>query len=195
MKKKKISIAITALSLLLVVSSNVSADTFKKNRVNGIYSAWYDESVGSYGWTGAIDAARSNWSNISSKVSIGKTTDKTGYSTDEIYVGNSSTPGLLGRAAPYVISWPANIPVNPDDFNWDYSRVSLYHNNLVDLDMNTYDLRKQTATHELGHALGLAHTTGGNKDNSIMKDTSNKYDTTYNPTSYDKSQLKLKWGN
>ncbi|RJG23080.1 matrixin family metalloprotease [Paenibacillus thiaminolyticus] len=195
MKRKMLFLSLSAVILVITFSSITNADTFKKSRVEGIYNAWYDSSVSSYGYTGAIDAARKNWSDISSNVSIGYTNDKTGYSTDEVYVGTTAQADLLGRALPHVISWPINIPVDPDMFNWDYSVVSFYHNNFVSHNLNTFNLRKHIATHEFGHALGLAHTTGANQYNSIMKSGTNEEETIFSPTSYDKGQLRDKWGN
>ncbi|WP_374016968.1 hypothetical protein ABU162_22520 [Paenibacillus thiaminolyticus] len=153
MKRKMLFLCLSAVILVITFSSIINADTFKKSRVEGIYNAWYDSSVSSYGYTGAIDAARKNWSDISSNVSIGYTNDKTGYSTDEVYVGTTAQADLLGRALPHVISWL------------------------------------------IGHALGLAHTTGANQYNSIMKSGTNEEETIFSPKSYDKGQLRDKWGN
>lgn len=192
---KKIATALTVLSSILVFSSFATADTFSKKRLVGTYSAWYDSSVSSYGYTGSVDAARQHWGGISSKVSISKTTTSDGNSTDEVYVGTSSTADLLGRAIPFIISWPANIICNPNVFNWDYSVISFYHNNFVLAGINNANIRQHVAIHEFGHALGLAHTTGTNSSNSIMKAATNVNETIFTPTTYDKGQLTGKWGN
>ncbi|OME89932.1 hypothetical protein BK124_30005 [Paenibacillus amylolyticus] len=195
MKRKKIAVALTVLSSVVLFSSFVSADVFPKKRLEGKYSAWYDSSVSSYGYTGSVDAGRQSWNGISSKVNIGKTTVKTGNSTDEVYVGTTTDAETLGQAMPYMISWPANIIAPPNLFNWDYSVISLYHNTISAGKMNTNDLRKSIVSHEFGHALGLAHTTGSNASKSIMKPKSNSQETIFEPQTYDKAELKSKWGN
>lgn len=151
--------------------------------------------MSTYGYTSSIDAGRQSWNGISSKVNIGKTTDKTANSTDEVYVGTSKTADLLGQAMPYTVSWPKNFLTPPDLYDWDYSVVSFYHNNISTRNMNTPNLRKHIAAHEFGHALGLAHTTGSNASKSIMKDYSNESETMFEPQTYDKSELKRKYGN
>lgn len=190
-------IALFSLVALAAGAASVAyADVFAYKRGTGIYKAWYDSSVASYGYTGKFDWARSKWAGVSSKVSIGyqSTNDST---TDEYYVGTSSTAGLLGLTSPYVRHWYGNSYQDPDTGNWDYCVVSLYDNNLDAAGLKTDTNIKNTATHEVGHSIGLAHTTSsGNKAASIMTagDDAAKDRSITTPSTYDTSNVTSKWG-
>lgn len=134
---------------------------------------------------------------ITSKVSIGKTSSPDGYSTDEFYVGTTSDPKLMGSNTSYTVAWPVNNPVNRYEKNWDYSVNSLYHNNVYvpSNDAATAFKARYTTTHEIGHSLGLDHTTGTNAQNSLMKGSFTGSETSHSPTTYDKNQLKSLYGN
>ncbi|MEK3760996.1 matrixin family metalloprotease [Paenibacillus sp. FSL P4-0338] len=202
MKSKTIK-AILSLSIIgtlagTIFIGNADADLFGyKRKSGGNFSAWYDSSVASYGYTGAYDTARSNWGGITSKVSIGKTSSPDGYSTDEFYVGTTSDPKLMGSNTSYTVAWPVNNPVNRYEKNWDYSVNSLYHNNVYvpSNDAATAFKARYTTTHEIGHSLGLDHTTGTNAQNSLMKGSFTGSETSHSPTTYDKNQLKSLYGN
>ncbi|WP_025706131.1 matrixin family metalloprotease [Paenibacillus graminis] len=200
--KSKIK-AILSLSLLgtlagTIFIGNADADLYGYKRKNGgIFSAWYDSSVASYGYIGTYDTARSNWGGISSNVSISKASSPNGNSIDEYYAGTTSDPLLLGLNVAYNVFWPGNIPVNKYEKNWDYSVNSLYHNNVtVPNDAAASALKARfTATHEIGHSLGLDHTTGTNAQNSVMKGGWQGNETSASPTTYDRNQLKSIYGN
>lgn len=68
--KSKFVKAILSLSLLGSVAGtifigNAKADVFSYKRDHGgIFSAWYDSSVASYGYTGSYDVGRSSWGGL-----------------------------------------------------------------------------------------------------------------------------------
>ncbi|WP_028563025.1 hypothetical protein [Paenibacillus pinihumi] len=202
--KLKTQLIKTVSSLLVIgalVVPPVTADTFTYTRKGGgIFDAWYDSSVSSYGYTPHLDFSRNAWGGISSKVSIGFTTNHRGYSTDEIYVGNSATTNLFGLMVPYKVSWPTNTLAtdqkgNAPTSNWDYSVISIYDNSLSAHKLKTWTGITHTTTHELGHSLGLAHTTThGQIGPSVMSAGSVADRNVNTPNAYDKAQLKLKWG-
>lgn len=194
--KKKLILSLVALATVL--SSIAYADTYNYGqRVTGTFSAWYDSSVASYGYTGKLDWARSKWTGVSSNVSIGySSTNKS--STDEYYVGTSSTPHLYGHTAFYEKFLGVGVPQNPNTTDWDYAVISLYDNNL-DADGLKNDTNiKNTATHEVGHSVALDHTTSAaNKATSIMTEGSDplRDRSITAPSTYDKNELKSVWGN
>ncbi|MNI52830.1 Matrixin [compost metagenome] len=73
----------------------------------------------------------------------------------------------------------------------------MYHNNVtVPNDAAASALKARfTATHEIGHSLGLDHTTGTNAQNSVMKGGWQGNETSASPTTYDRNQLKSIYGN
>ncbi|AWB43694.1 hypothetical protein DCC85_05310 [Paenibacillus sp. CAA11] len=96
----------------------------------------------------------------------------------------------------YIHHWYGNSSTDPDSASWDYSVISIYDNNL-DADGYKNDTNiKHTTTHEVGHSIGLAHTTDTyNKSTSLMTagDEADRY--INSPSAYDKNQLKSIWGN
>lgn len=70
--KKNSSIRIISIFIISLcfstISTTVSADIFSGGRTNGIFNAYYDASVSSYGYTTHYDQARQSWNGISTNV-------------------------------------------------------------------------------------------------------------------------------
>ncbi|WP_195573918.1 matrixin family metalloprotease [Paenibacillus sp. 1001270B_150601_E10] len=197
-KKTKVIIAsLIALSAVATVIPSADATVFGKTRNGGgQFSAWYDASVSQKGYTTYFDYARSQWSGISTKVSISTTTNPT-TSTDQYYVSNSIVADRLGQC---ISMSKTTGEVDPNVKNWDYSMVYMFDNNIVLGGYNNDTNKKNTALHEVGHSLGLAHTNDINstlRSQSVMTDGSDTFRNRNitSPSTYDKGELKYKWGN
>lgn len=169
----------------LLFSSSASANYWSGSTSTGGHAKVnYASSVSSYGYTSIYDTAISRWNGISSKVSVKKASAS--YTTDTYYVGTTSVADRTGYMQPMGARGSVCY-----DCTWTYTRVYLYDNNMDKFDYSTTN-RTATAVHEVGHSLKLAHTPSSSSSSSIMKQGRKSF--TY-PTSYDKGQLKNKWGN
>lgn len=198
MKKisKVIIPSLIALLVIITVIPSANATVFSYKRATGVFNAYYDDSVSAKGYTTQFDWARSKWSGISSKVSIGKTNNAT-TSTDQYHVGDNPVAHYYGQT--YFTNKNGNI-VDPNIKNWDYSIIFVYHNNMVEDDMNNDTNKKNITTHEVGHSIGLAHTneiSGTLRASSVMTSGSDPFvnHNVTSPSDYDKDELKYKWGN
>ncbi|QJD84978.1 hypothetical protein [Cohnella herbarum] len=194
--KKRTALIFSLVALSVVFSSIAFADVHVYKRNTGYYSAYYDSSIASYGYTSKFDWARSKWTAVSPNLYIGSTTTNDS-TTDEYYVGTTAEEGLFGRTSFYYRSIFGNFPRNPDSDNWDYSVVSLYDNTFIARNLKTDTAIKNTATHEVGHSVGLEHTTSAtNKASSVMTagNDSLKDRTITTPSSYDLNNITTKWG-
>ncbi|MDT0124904.1 hypothetical protein Q9R46_19725 [Paenibacillus sp. RRE4] len=181
---KKVTAIATAVVLATIsISSIVSADYWPKGRSSAKFNAYYDSSVSSYGYTSAFDAGREGWNGISSNVAIGKTSSTSGLN-DKYYVGTTTNSRLVGQASYYS---PSGTPVDREALR-AYSTVALYHNTLDDK-FPGVEYRTSAATHEIGHTLSLGETTPN--VNSVMQPLLQKIGV----QTYDKNELKAKWGN
>jgi len=182
-------ILMLAFCILLIFPTIVSANYFSGGRTSPIFTAYYDSSVSSYGYTSHFDAGRVAWS-IPLKVSVSKSSSNSS-TYDEYYVGTTTDPTLLGLTLAYKNGpWGTGLhyPATHSD-TWVYCTVALYQNNLSTYSYN--DVVGVT-THEIGHSLALAHTTAPAV--SIMTATTYAGNPTYQPTTYDMNELKSKWG-
>ncbi|SDL98714.1 matrixin family metalloprotease [Paenibacillus jilunlii] len=195
---KKRTSAFFVLSTSLLFSSIVSADTHspRGGNDNGHIQAWYDSSISSYGYTSHFDHAVSTWNGRNANVSISKTLNNSGQ-VDRYYVGTTTELGLYGRNLWYN---DLGISVDPDWFSWSRSVVSVYdnqlrnHNNGVNF---TSTRIRHTTAHEVGHSLGLAHTTSSTQvSTSLMTEGNNpSLNRDINtPSSYDISELRSLYG-
>lgn len=191
---KKRTAAFFVLSTSLLFSSVVSANTHspRGGNDNGKIQAWYDSSISSYGYTSHFDHAVSTWNGRNANVSISKTLNNSGQ-VDRYYVGTTSED-LYGRNIWYN---DLGIPVNPDWFSWSRSVVSVYHNKFVEFGNFTPTRIRHTTAHEVGHSLGLAHTTSSTyASTSLMTAGDNpSINRDINiPSSYDLSELRSLYG-
>ncbi|MEK5439337.1 MULTISPECIES: matrixin family metalloprotease [Paenibacillus] len=195
---KKRTTALFVLSTSLLFSSVVSANTHspRGGNANGKIQAWYDSSISSYGYTSHFDHAVSTWNGRNANVSISKTLNNSGQ-VDRYYVGTTSEEGLYGRNIWYN---DLGIPVDPDWFSWSRSVVSVFDNQLRNFNggVNFTSARiKHTTAHEVGHSLGLAHTTASAQvSTSLMTagDNSSVNRDINTPSSYDISELRSLYG-
>lgn len=167
-------------------SQVVSADLFSGGRTSGIFEVYYDKSVSNYGYTTIYDDAYYQWNGITAKVSLSKTTSTTNY-PDKYYVGETSTPGLLGQMTPYKKDSNGNIVKASLDETWLYSTVAIYDNTMDSANMTRAE-RVGNATHEVGHTLSLAH------PSIVVESIMNQGIQDIAPTTYDKDELRRKWG-
>ncbi len=178
------------LSTFLIIPLTVSADYHAGGRTSPIFTAYYDGSVASYGYTAHLDTGRTAWYQVG-KVNISKSSSNSS-SYDEYYVGTNTDPTLLGAQTPYKNGTVPGTHVFAGwDGTWKYSVLSLYDNNMNNAGFS-YNDKVGVAVHEVGHTLALKHTTAPNL--SVMASGTWAGNPTYLPTTYDIGQLKAKWG-
>jgi len=168
---------------------------------NGTSATYYDASVSSSQWgfdyTSTFDQARAQWSGISSRVALNKTSS-TANNPDKYYVGNTSSAGLLGLTTPYIYRNGVLVDgsQNLDDV-WEKTNVSIYDNTFQQNGFTATE-RLGTATHELGHSLKLAHPGQGSCRVTAIPDGTTAVMVqgrkAYGVQQYDKRELKAFWG-
>ncbi|MCE5172731.1 hypothetical protein LQV63_26020 [Paenibacillus profundus] len=187
-KKNALIASVAALPIAaMVLSSVVSAAYFSGGRAAGSFSAYYHSSVSSNGYDNHYETARTNWNGISSKVKVSKTTTTSG-DPDRYYVGTTGTSTLLGQIVPYKLSGGTYVEASPND-KWAYSTATIYDNTMKSYKM-THSQIVSNATHEIGHTVSLAHSPSSSGP-SVMKQGIQDI----GPQTYDKNELKAKWGN
>ncbi|MFD0698545.1 hypothetical protein ACFQZT_31205 [Paenibacillus sp. GCM10027628] len=198
MGKSKIFKVIGSLILCsALVPISASATTWTGGRTSGIFTAYYDSSVSQYGYTSIFDEGKNNWGGISSKVAITYTSSNTSTS-DEYYAGYSSIVGRLGYTQPYKTDSLGLHQMASTSETWTYCVVSLYDNNIKaskngsnpDGSLTRAQIVSSVTTHEIGHSLSLAHSPTGTASVMTANDITN-----FPPNTYDKTDLKSKWGN
>jgi hypothetical protein len=171
-------------------------------KVGSNISAYYDPSVSIQSAGPAFDAGRSSWGGISSKVSISKTSSLANY-PDIYFATQGNQVGLLGVTVPYRPDgsggYYADISLAGVNSNWLFCTITLYPNFAGSVPTGTFGI----VTHEIGHSLKMSHPDdpGGSWHPplltwpSAMWSNANNPSSTYlTPSTYDKQQLKAKWG-
>lgn len=195
MLKKKILV----VGGLLVFSPVLStASTYLGSRSDaGNIKFYLDQTVTNQpNYWSAINTGVNGWTGISSKIKFTKVTAITS-ATNVFYVGTTTVAGAAGRMIPYTKNSAGALVVdNTGNASWNLTTVTLYSNTL-----NSYNatVKAATATHEIGHALKLAHVGSGTQTNrplpsgqlSIMSVGLKNYTA---PQPYDKTDLINKWG-
>lgn len=194
MKKKKFIGFMGTAILVLSFGQLVSADSAH------VWSGGYPSTVVSdlkYVTSGAPNStyetnimvgAANNWNNISSKVSISKNSNGAKMS---ISVGSTSNSGSLGKCFSYYRNAFGGLSEDTSKTEiWEVTDVYGYENQMNTFKM-TESQKKSNFTHEVGHALSLAHVESSSSDTAVMKPGIQSI----GPTTTDKSHLKLKWGN
>jgi len=183
-KKKRIILCVVSVASMLGVQV-AFADTWSGGRSSALRYTYYDSSVSTYGYGGSFDSARNNWNSISSKVFIYSSLSYNDPKADVYYVGNSSDPTLIGLTNAYK-DHSGTLAFTTD--LWAYCTVTIYDNNMKSNNMNSSQVISN-ATHEIGHSLSLDHPYV-TSNSAVMK----KGIQSIGPTTYDKSELKSKWG-
>lgn len=217
-KKNFIRIFLTTiLSIVLIVSivtANVFAHTgdyfagtYTSDAVcNPSYLKFRIESTAQTSLlTSAVYQSAFNWDNISSKVSIGIAMYQPGMSSVGFYsvVGETYNNGVLGRTVPRDAN--GNITTDPN-CNWKAVTICMnISSSAYSGASNQAVAAQKTFTHEVGHALKLAHPVqDGSLSNHIYDGLPRAIMNQGYPdsravsssvTSHDKTNLTAKWGN
>ncbi|WP_017687199.1 hypothetical protein [Paenibacillus sp. PAMC 26794] len=185
MNKWKVVFCGSLLSSVLMLSVSVKAATFS----GGFTTGHLTYGVGSGGSSSIASTASKQWNGVSSKVSLtySSATNQYGSTANIVTYFNSDPPpmtGDFGVMYPYK-SWTGTSasPASVDDI-WVKASAFQYTNS----QLNDTTKRTATATHELGHALSIAHTS----EDAVMKQG---VKTSYALKTYDITNLKAKWGN
>lgn len=196
MKRRTGSLVVLVLMLVTIVSITTAsgpAHVFSGGYpVDVVQNLRYVVSGGTSNYQQNIMIAGANqWNGISSKVNL--STNSSGARMS-ILQGSTPVQGLLGEMKPYkrdmLGQW---LPALPTDV-WHATDVIIYENQFAWLAQKGVPItdvdRRATLSHEVGHALSLAHTndipTVENMDQGLGKAPA--------PTSVDKFHLTLKWG-
>lgn len=130
-----------------------------------------------------------NWGYISSKMKGFWVITSKNSTCDTFYVSETDVPGLLGECYSFKTGWFGYTYEAGVDSDWTFCKIFVYKNTFDDSNITTSQ-RIATISHELGHSQKLAHPS--TMQTSIMNQGVNKPDL---PTTYDKNEIKRKWGN
>jgi hypothetical protein len=187
--KSKLPVYLVLLASIVLVLPTVSqAGHFS----GGFSSGHLTYGLGSGSSSSISSTAASQWNGVSSNVSLTYTSASNLYgSTADIvtHFDNTSPPtsGALGRTYPYK-SWTGTSgSLGGTTDTWVKAIVYQYTNS----SLNTTTKKTHTATHELGHALSVAHPSSTSTNAVMQKGALTFYDL----RTYDKDSLKDKWGN
>lgn len=197
-KLKALLLSVAATTLLSVaIVPMASADTgtahIKLGSISGGASSipyWYDSTVSTYGYSGAVDNARARWSGISSK--IGWQSSTSTNAKMKVYAGKYALPaGTYGQTA-YFLTSGRGVDAR------DITGGSSYDVATVTLDIGWTGSWQQSerfmnAGHEVGHVLGMNHfeTSPAHSGSHWMK--SGQY-ALEQPTAIDIAHMRTKWG-
>ncbi|WP_282020497.1 matrixin family metalloprotease [Planomicrobium okeanokoites] len=161
--KKIIAVCITCIALFLIsfsISNEVQARGLGYKWGANVSSVKFDCNFNST-WTNAVKAAMTTWNNVSSDKPMSCTSDSAS-SANDISASNQSPETYTAKMFPSVYN----------SSTWGYVFKS------ADIVFNTskswtsegavsgkYDIQS-TATHELGHALGIAHCHDNSSDHA-----------------------------
>lgn len=143
------------ISLNLVPVFNAATPTFRYNLSGGVSNVyyWFDSSVNST-YQANFNSAANNWIYTGygyNPIYMYKSSSNTSTKID-VYTESKSKVTYSG----YTMFYVKNSAVNPNSSNWHWSKIMLnkYY-------LNSYSTAKRTGviTHEIGHALGLDHST------------------------------------
>lgn len=148
---------------------------------------YYDSSVSSNGFTAMFGSALEEWTGISSQMKgIWHVSSHTTNSTTA-FVTTTSQSGVLGMTLPYKKVLGIGV-LTGNHSDWDYTEISIYYNQM-NLESMTTPQKVKTIAHEMGHVQKLGHPS--TTQVSIM----NQGIATTTVQSYDRQEIKNKWGN
>jgi hypothetical protein len=154
MKRNKacISLLATVLVMLLCTSNVLAYDTFNDHKLTSSSQILYyiDSSANEY--KESIMYGFQYWNGLVTGVSCYQTTTKA-YSRCDAYWGNYDIDGEGWIAATYLYY---NQQISPYDSNWYWCEV-YFSSARFSYSGLSYNNRKGTACHEMGHVWGLDH--------------------------------------
>lgn len=188
MKLSKSTTVLASSVLLLSLSQPAYATHFSGGfasassltYVNGNGSTWFRDS--------AVKIAAQQWDNASNSVGLTYSTASGTYgytASIVVYDSTSTDPNAFGETFPYKSFTGASASPGTTTDTWVKVSISIYTNNLSNSET------QETTTHEMGHALSIAHSSGTTE--AIM--TPNDFMGRYTLYSYDINSLRAKWGN
>ncbi len=170
------AIALVALFAALLAASPVRAAVFGGSWVAApgapLVIAYNDTACADPSYRLIIEDAAAQWNQTDSPAAFVRT-DSADMSTVQLLVCTGFDDGpqsdYWGVTTLYDAAWNECL-----DCRYGHAKVFL---NRSELDAETIDVRLKTATHELGHVLGLAHPTRNDRTPQIMRQGWNGYDT------------------
>lgn len=191
--KKTIRKLILCLVSIPLASSLFSVEatalSFSGGRPSANFTAYYTESVSSYGYVSAYDDARFSWNDTADSVNITRVLNANG-TPDKYYVGVTSIATRLGQQEGFKRTSTGGYIAATANETWAYSNVSIYHNNIEKFGLTRQQI-VSNATHEIGHSLAQDHVPDNSTINSVMRQGVQNI----GPTSYDMISIRNKWGN
>lgn len=195
-------VSLLSLSMVTIVYADYGINHIAKGNHRGdsnSFTYYKDSSVSSYGYTGAVDNAASEWSKASGNIQFSTTSDDDCTSCVVVYVGEHVLGSGTYGAADYWdegwlgIGW-VNVSVDDKNngTNFDRVRIRLDHGEMEDAGY-TSSQSKHNAGHEFGHALSLNHFENwpAHSGNHWMRSGQISLS---RPTSTDIDHLTEKWG-
>lgn len=185
--KVKVISSLIVLCFALSPIFNVHAENF----YGGFSSGNLTYGIGG-GSSSIASTASSQWNGVSSNASYtySSATDQYGSTARVITyfdIYTSANAGELGLTIPYKSY--TGISASEATTNGTWVKAVVYQYKATELDTTTKKIA--TASHELGHALSVAHPTTSNGTEVMRQGVK----TSYTLTTYDKNSLKAKWGN
>lgn len=182
-----ICIMTTFIISLFQIDAEIFAGGFKYNTVTFVCEDGVSTSD-----CNLLKTAAYRWNGISSKRTLKYDGTKGSYNLYNAHVKSStlykhSNTSVLGEIIPgmgcTLLSGCRNAGINDV---WTSAYLRVYTSNFPSVDRSLY--MAKTATHEFGHINSMAHTS----KSSVMNSGLSKVSTL---TSFDKTEMKRKWGN
>ena len=153
-----------------------------------VSSLKYVISGGDTDYQNMMKAGANAWNGISSKVSVSN--NNTGAKMS-IYKGTTTSSGTLGRMIPYYKNILGGLSEDTSLTNiWSVTDVYGYDNQMEAFSMTKIQ-KQSNYSHEVGHALSMAHT---NDLPSTTSTVMRQGIQSIGPQPTDEGHLKLKWG-
>lgn len=187
MNKKHIILTFLLLAILLIADIPAKASAaslrYKLNGGIGNYGRnrryYYIDSSCNADVTAKINTAWSDWiyTSITTPISTRQTTTKS-QSVFDFYIYNDNLFSTAEAFTEFYINPSTQIspslPINSglsNTQNWDWTNIKLHHENFFTMDERfpgrNFDMQKAVIAHEIGHAMGLIHTSA--TELSIMR--------------------------
>ncbi|MDD6571158.1 MAG: matrixin family metalloprotease [Thermoflexaceae bacterium] len=171
MSKKSIVLAVLMIFLLFVITVPIYAakGLYKLNGGVGDYGNnrryYYIDSTCNSNVTAKIEEAWDDWTytSITTPISTRLTTIKS-QSVFDFYVDYSGAYSTLEGWTEYYVNPERQISPSiavgvgvSNAENWDWTNIKLQSNNFFNMEERSFDVQKAVIAHEIGHAMGLVH--------------------------------------